>query len=253
MTERTVKALNNVGLGQLRSYLDRLREGHGDEPPYDLLEQAHAVSELSVEVPIRADTFANRWDLGRYVCEVLSPLPGKEIERNKGLWAWLSLFFFEQVCPVGRDGTRRPGRDYRHIPDFGYRHRHQHLVYGPYSVYRRHADASLLLLSGPLHTESMVYHQIASRQDLIANKGVVEAARLLYIDEERGMPKPGCQDPKGGPGTVRRFVRVLQQLDVTYDVYGMSGEDIVGLLPREFDIWRGERGSALDPEVSSSA
>ena len=35
-------------------------------------------------------------------------------------------------------------------------------------------------------------------------------------------------------------MRVMQQLDLTYDIYGMSGADIVELLPTEFDAWRGQ-------------
>jgi len=49
----------------------------------------------------------------------------------------------------------------------------------------------------------------------------------------------------GQPGTLRRFVRLLQQLDLTYDIYGMSGSAIVDLLPPEFDSWRGQRPTLL--------
>lgn len=35
-------------------------------------------------------------------------------------------------------------------------------------------------------------------------------------------------------------MHVLQQLDVTYDVYGMTGQQILSLLPREFERWHGE-------------
>jgi hypothetical protein len=38
---------------------------------------------------------------------------------------------------------------------------------------------------------------------------------------------------------------VLQQLDVNYDVYGMSGKDIVDLLPSEFDGWANRGQTAL--------
>jgi hypothetical protein len=160
------------------------------------------------------------------------------VDRNPGFWAWLSLFLFEQVCPPRPDGGRRPGRDYRHIPEFGYRHRLRHLLYGPYLVYRRHGDLSRLLLSGPVHSESGLYHEIASRQDLIANTGVIEAAMLLYYDSARSGPRAGAQDAKSRPGTVRRFVRVLQQLDLTYDIYGLSGIQILELLPAEFEAWK---------------
>ena len=238
--QRTIRTFNNSGIEHFRAYLNNLRRDIGDEPPYELLDQPNVIAELSVDVVIENKSFATRWAFGRYLCEVLSSIPLREIERNRGLWAWLSLFFFDQVCPPGKDKVRRPGQDYRHIPDFGYRYRHRHLVYGPYSVYRRHEAASILLLSGPPHSENALYHEIASRQDLIANKGVVETALILYLDKKRGVPKQGCQDPKGGPGTIRRLVRVFQQLDVTYDIYGMSGKDIVGLLPNEFDAWREE-------------
>lgn len=234
---QVIRALNSTGIEQFRGYLARLRGGMAADPPLALLQDSNFTSELPVEVQIDAQRIASRLALGRFLCELLSPLPPDAMDRNAGLWAWMSLFFFDQVCPVSRDGGRRPGQDYRHIPDFGYRYRHRHLLYGPYQVYRRHGSLSVLLLSGPLNSESAVYHEIASRQDLIANKGVIEATFSLYMDRKRGTPKLGSQDSKGPPGSIRRFVRVLQQLDVNYDIYGMSGKDMIDLLPSEFDEW----------------
>jgi len=43
---------------------------------------------------------------------------------------------------------------------------------------------------------------------------------------------------KDMPGTLYRFIDVIQQLDLTYDLYSMNGEEILGLLPPEFDRWR---------------
>lgn len=242
---QAIRALNSSGIEQFRRYLARLRDGAAGSPPSSLLQDSTFTSELAVEIQIESQQFASRFALGRFLCEVLSPLPPEEMDRNAGLWAWMSLFFFDLVCPVSRDGGRRPGQDYRHIPDFSYRYRHRHLLYGPYQVYRRHGVLSVLLLSGPVNSESAIYHEIASRQDLIANKGVIEATLSLYMDRKRGAPKHGCQDPKGPPGSIRRLVRVLQQLDVNYDVYGMSGKDIVGLLPNEFDAWANRGQTAL--------
>jgi hypothetical protein len=162
------------------------------------------------------------------------------------------LLYRDQVCPVDDGGTRRPGRDYRHVPEFGYRHRHRHLLLGPYQIYRRHGELSVLLLTGPLHAESGLYHEIASRQDFVANKGVLEAAVMLYLDPKRRRPKPGAQSSHRHPGTVRRFVRVLQQLDVTYDIYGLNGQQILELLPEEFDIWR-PRQKAVFAELHDTA
>ncbi len=234
----TVRALTTLGMERFRAQLERLRKGTHSEPPSELLEGGGYTTELPVEIAIEPREFGSRLELAKYLVDRLGGLDANTAERIPGLWAWLSLYFFEQVCPVGSDGLRRPGRDYRHIPESGYRHRLRHLLYGPYLVYRRHGDVARLLLTGPVHTESGVYHEIASRQDLIANPGVLEAASELYFDSRRNAPKIGAHTTKPQPGTVRRFVRVLQQLDLTYDIYGLRGEQILELLPGEFDAWR---------------
>ena len=242
-----IRAFNTVGIEQFRGYLARLRGGILVDPPRNLLEDSSFTKELPTDIELQAQQFPSRIVLGKYLCEALAVLPPEEVDRNTGLWAWMSLFFFDQVSPVRKDGSRQPGQDYRHIPDFSYRYRHRHLLYGPYQVYRRHGGFSALLLSGPVNSESAIYHEIASRQDLIANRGVIEATLELYMDRKRMAPKQGSQDPKAPPGSIRRFVRVLQQLDVNYDIYGMSGKDISSVLPTEFDSWlnRGQRTLSL--------
>ncbi len=239
-----VRALTPAGLEKFRAYLARLREGAREAPPVALLADPQASAALSAEATVERERFAMRWSVGEYLWRRLAPLPPEEVEGNRGLWAWLSLYYFDQVCPPRAEGVRRPGLDYRHVPDFGFRYRHRHLLYGPYAVYRRHRGHAVLVLSGPLHVEQKIYHEIASRMDLIASRGVLEALNALYLDRARGMPKRGAQATGAGHGTLGRFVRVLQQLDVTYDVYGMPGHAILELLPPEFDAWRAQTALA---------
>ena len=235
-----VRALSPGGVERFRSYLATLRSGGREAPPRALLEDPRASAVLSAEAWIERLQFGTRWGAGEYLWRRLATLPAEDVEGNRGLWAWLSLYYFDQVCPMRPDATRKPGQDYRHVPDFGYRYRYRHLLYGPYAVYRRHRGYAILVLSGPLHIEQQVYQEITSRTDLIASRGVIEALNALYLDRARGLPKRNSQSPSAQPGTLRRFVRVLQQLDVTYDVYGMSGQAILDLLPQEFAAWRGE-------------
>jgi hypothetical protein len=246
---RVLRSLNRLGIDEFRAYLSRLRETGNAEPPRALLDDTAYSHELPVELVIEDRAFSDRYELGRYLAERLGPLRSDTTDHDVGLWAWLSLAMFNQVCPIDGDGKRYPGQDYRHIPDFGYRHRHRHLLLGPFQLYRRHGVTSLLLLSSLVHSESGVYHEIASRQDLIANKGVLDAALMLYLDPKRGRPKAGAQGSLHQPGTVRRFVRVLQQLDVTYDIYGLSGRQLLELLPPEFDMWQPQRAMDLDVRV----
>ncbi len=242
---KSVRALSDAGVERFRAYLAELRSGVTRAPPLQLLDDAGATRELPVETVVELRRFESRLALGVYLHERLAGMDAEDLDADAGLWAWLSLFFFDEVCPVRADGRRRPGQDYRHVPSFEYPTAHRHLLYGPYQVYRRHGVTAALLLSGPPHSESGVYHEIAGRRELIANRGVLDAATLLYYDAARRAPRPGAQGPTSSPGTVRRFVRVLQQLDMTYDIYGLSGRQLLELLPPEFDVWRPQPELAL--------
>jgi hypothetical protein len=251
--ERLARSMNRIGMDRFRSYLAELRKGVVAAPPMELLEDTAYTQELPVDVAVDERSFTDRLAAARHLNGRLKPLGNEITDRDPGLWAWLSLFYFDQLCLASADGTHRPGQNYRHIPEFGYRHRYRHLLFGPFQVYRRHGALAALLLAGPLHSESGIYHEIVSRQDLIANKGVLQAAAMLYLDPRRIRPKPGAQGSHRHPGTVRRFVRVLQQLDVTYDIYGLTGMQILGLLPQEFDAWRpvGKPGFAARGEQAA--
>lgn len=65
----------------------------------------------------------------------------------------------------------------------------------------------------------------------------MEAAYALYFDNTSQKPKRGSL-MKNSPGTLYRFIDVVQQLDLTYDLYSMTGDQILQLLPGEFDRWR---------------
>jgi hypothetical protein len=236
-----LRALNRSGVDRFRQYLDALRSDERPDLPRDLLDDPDQVEELSVDLSVEERKFPTRWGVAKYLSDLLEPLPREEVDDNVGLWSWLSLFYFNQVCPVRDDGSRRPGREYRHVPDFSFRYRNRHLLLGPYQVYRRHGPYAILILSGPLYSENKIYHELASRQDLIVNRGIIEAVNALYLDRQRGMPKRGCQDSKPMPGALQRFIRVLQQLDLTYDIHGMTGDDILELLPEEFNPWKAQQ------------
>lgn len=236
--EVPVRALSTDGIARFAAYLAALREGSCADPPGELLDHPRLTAEAGGAASVVPGPFASRWGLARHLSERLGTLAPEDVDDNVGLWAWLALFYFDQTCPRLGDGTRKPGRDYRHIPDFGFLYRHRHLLYGPFAVYRRHGGYAILVLSGPLHREGGVYQEITSRQDMLASRGVIEALNALYLDRGRGGSKRGAQGKTGAPGTIRRFVRVLQQLDVTYDICGMSGQAILELLPAEFAPWQ---------------
>ncbi|MCU0560568.1 MAG: hypothetical protein MUD16_10305 [Desulfobacterales bacterium] len=237
-----LRKFTDKGLERFRAYLHELGGGAASEPPQGLLADPECAKPVGGRVQLERTAFDSRLALARYLDRTLEDLPERPdaLAGDVHLWSWMSLFYFDQVCPANDKGRRRPGRDYRHIPEPGYPHGHRHLLMGAYLVYTVYEwgeELSKLLLHSVLSVENHFHHEIATRQSFITNRGVMEALHLLYFDDARNRPKRGPIMNRRAPGSLYRFIDVVQQLDVTYDLYSMSGHEIVGLLPAEFALW----------------
>ena len=233
-----LRILNENGLQTFKLYLADLREASTGQPPWEILTDSEYSGRLRGELEVERRVFKDKLEMAKYLHEKFSTLPASQIESNIGLWSWLSLFYFDQVCPMNNSGKRIPGQDSRHILDPEFRRYYRHLLYGPYNIYRLHGEWAPLLLYGPLDKTSKYYEELSSRQGFVTNQGVIEAANMLYFDSRLGRPKYGPGGITRKPGTLLRYIDVVQQLDLTYDLYNMQGEEVLSLLPSEFDEWR---------------
>jgi len=239
-TDMEIRRLTDQGLQAFCGYLANLRAGADTPPPYHLLTGPNTSEVVENSVIIQNRAFKRRLEAAEYFDDVLTGLEIGGIETDVHLWSWLSLYYFDQVCPPDQNARRRPGRDYRHILEPGYRYGHNHLLCGAFLVCTVHGlgyRLSALLLYTPPFIESGFHHQLAGRQNIISNRGIMEAAYLLYYDENSGRPKRGSF-AKANPGNLYRFIDVLQQFDLTYDLFSMRGYEIISILPSEFDRWK---------------
>lgn len=236
-----VRVLNDRGLQDFRKYLAEIREGSTGPPPFHLLTHPRCSEAMADGLAVEGRIFQDRLDAARYLYGIFQRLPHSQVNQNVGLWSWLALYYFDQVSPSDPMGKRTPGQDSRHILDLDSRRYYRHLLYGLFNIFALHGEEAPLLCSGPLHRPSTHYEAIASRQGLVTNQGVVDAAHFLYYDLAKGTVKRGATaTPK--PGTLGRFIDVIEQLDLTHDLYSMTGEEILSLLPPEFDAWQLEPG-----------
>ena len=191
-----IRKLTDKGLMQFRQYLSSLKGDPTGSPPYHILTDPEASIAIDGQVTIEERHFETRLEVAGYLDEVLAKVDTDGIENDIYLWSWMSLFFFEQVCPEDRLKKRKPGRDYRHIPEPGYPYGHRHLLAGAYmvfTVYGLGERLSRLLLHTPPSIESQFHHELATRQSFITNRGIMEAAhrvRFLTLSrlESRGDP-----------------------------------------------------------------
>jgi hypothetical protein len=239
--QTTVKALNDYGIRSFREYLNELKLNPSKEIPVALLddptftESVDGNAEVDNLVPL-----ATRLDAGKYFIKSLSAISESDLDRV-GLWAWLSLFFFDQVCPPNAKGIRKPGEDYRYIPSGGFgKGAHRHLLKIPFMIYRRHEMTGQVLLVSDITAPGNINEEVVSRQKLVSNSSIVEVLDRLYYDKKTNRVKKGIDDKKKvltKKGSLRRFVQVINQFELTYDLYSMNRDSILSLLPEEFDKW----------------
>jgi hypothetical protein len=158
------------------------------------------------------------------------------------LWTALSLCWFDQLCPADANGYRKVDKGYRYVLSSDFRHYYRHLVRSPWQLVRDHGEnAKFLLLARaednhPLRRHGDILEQLGGTQSIIRSQSIIAAAASLYADPATGRPKRGAASKRRG--SIRRFARILRQLDLTYDPSHMSAKEFTALLPSEFDDWK---------------
>lgn len=235
-----MQRLTKTGIARMTAFLDSLTTESPLPYPSDLLESGECAEPFPQLTEIEDRSFRTRLEIAEYLYPKLEGADQAALQRDPGIWSWLALFYFRQLCEKGHGGKYKPGALPRWVlAADSYTRYYRHLIAGPYQIYRAHrADPkrAAALLCNPPGKMGDVVEQIASRQDLVTNPAVVEAATALYVDPVSGRYKRGAGSKLAG--SPRRYAAVLDQLDLTYDLRSMSGERLLTLLPTEFERFR---------------
>lgn len=234
-----LRVMNSQGTEKFRQFISDCRKGIAyPKPNLDSTEFSEEFP-FSCDINVEVD-FRTKLDMAEYLISRFSSIGinREEITSNPGLWTWIAYAWFEFLA-VDRKGHIRPGDDPRYIFTENFRKRYRHLIRMPYDMLSLHGkDASLLFLYGPVNVQGDFVEQALSRIDIYSNTSIVRTFTYLYFDGEKMELKRGAQS-RSRPGNHRRLIDVLKQLELTYDLYSSTSEEIIGLLPSEFDFWRG--------------
>ncbi len=232
-----MRKLNKLGLREFERFILELREGGRNNTP-DYLLTDHSTSEpLEWAVDFEQGSFNTRYDLGIYVTDQLRDIQQQKFLGDVGFWSALGLFWFDQLCKKNADGTRRPSEVYNYILSEKYNHRPRHAVFTTWQLVALYGDDSRFLLSRELPVRGELVEQLMARQYYLSCVGVMRAASKLYYDPDRQTFKKGAA-ARTSAGCIYRFVSWLQQLEVNYDLFSLDQDDLLGLMPREFDRFK---------------
>src|SRR5438067_622944 len=125
---------NEAGISRFRGYLADLRQKPSLPPPWEMLEDAALTTVVPEAIELERPGFALKRDAAVYLHAKLKPFMGQNLFKDSGLWTWLSLYYFDDVCPaVG--AVRAPANDAHYVleADEAWRY-YKHLLATPVRI-----------------------------------------------------------------------------------------------------------------------
>lgn len=235
-----LRKLSESGIRLFEAHIRNLRLGLDETTPWGLLESEEHSESIADGIEVDQKwRFATRYDLGNYLVQSFAGFRLQPYMGDRGFWTWLALLWFEQLCPV-KKGKRNPSQPYNYVLSRNYNHRPRHSVYMTWQLVDRYGEDSRFMLCKDPSTRGELTEQLMARQDILSSDGVVRLASWLYFDPGSGLFKRGAAARKS-PGCVARYIVWLQQLELNYDIFSTTREDLERMLPVEFRKFQAAR------------
>lgn len=231
-----------VGINHFQVMLEACRQDPGTPIPQTALEDDRLTEPVRPTVEVSPGIFQTRREASSYLSKVLSPLAEQYIADNAGLWTWLTLFYFDSVCPL-RNGKRNIKNDYYYIYEpRNPRHFYRHLLFISWRVQSIARDHNRLFLDHSLSSLDKVTSEVMKRLYLTRIPCIFEVLDRIYWDKSRGKARAGITDSEiVKPGDlVHRLPIRIRQLEKTYDLHSLSADQLIVLLGDEFAFKQGK-------------
>ena len=234
-----VRKLTEDGLRDFDQFIVHLRNGNEQNNPAYLLTDPLYSEPIGFEIDVDSDrVFDSRYDMGRHLVERTRDVNLQQLMGDRGFWSWFALLWFDQLCPT-KQRQRKPSQVYNYILSKSYNHRPRHSIYMTWQLVNRYGDAARFMLCKPMDTRGEITEQLMARQEILSSEGAMKLASSLYFDPHAGTFKRGAAARKSA-GCVTRYIAWLQQLQLTFDLYSISADDLAAMLPREFERFRSD-------------
>ena len=254
MTAPTLRRFTDAGLRSWRDYLAEAKADGSAAPPLHLLTDPR-LSEAVADAATPDRRFHSRREAADFLTELLAGLPESRVEKDAGLWGWLTLRYFDSVAPP--EGGRDVLNAYRY--DFEVdnpRHWYRHLLFIGWHAKRTAGGHDRLFLDGPVASLDGPTEKTFASLSLVRIPAAFEVLDRLYWDDRRHRPRKGIVNKAvdSKPGDLNnRLPRRLDQLELTYDLASLDADGLIRLLGEEFSQFDHGGGGGLDFDGEASA
>ena len=248
------RQFNSDGINELKRIFSSARQGYKNTQAAKFTrDNIKAVNALAFDdkltsplsgFHLEADKkFKNRLELGKYLSDVI-PNNSEAVEyQNVGFWSWVSALYLDQILKPNSGGkTFQLWTNPRYIPEhiLSKRRYYRNLCFLPYWICKSHSTetAEFFLMLPPYQHSDIIEQLYADDQSFVAYPGVVDVAKKLYIDPQKGVYRPNTTG-RTTAGSGWRLAKVIcKQWELNYDLQALSSDSIWNLLPAEFNGWK---------------
>lgn len=233
-----IRVFSDLGVNKFRQYIVDLKNNPQTARPDLNVEPYSTEFQPLVEIDENR-IFQTKLEVAEYIKNQMdnAGISREGVLENRNLWTWLAYIWFDQLCPK-KNGNLIPRETAKYICSSDYSDYHRHFIASPFSIYSlNERNNSLLFLYNKPYEHNDFIEQIACKQNIISHGNLIVALHRLYWYESSNRPKRGALS-KQQPGNLRRFKKIIYQLELTYNIYTMSPDEIMNMLPDEFSQWK---------------
>lgn len=235
----SLRRLTPMGIKRAQAFLKYMRE-HADadrRPPKELLygDTFSRPFDATANIQVEQRRFRTRREAGAYLSPLLAPVR-RQVLDDAGVWSWLGIFYFKATAPASLSPTNSTFIFEHGTEDSNAVRSEQqtdrHYLWGSWRLYEQHGESAAFLLDQSISSWDDIAHRSFGSRRVFNSVGVVQSILHLYTNGDRKKRGYGRS-----PGGLRHLMRVLPQLEMTYDVYGMEPEALLRILPEPFRRW----------------
>lgn len=228
-----IRRFNEAGGGEYEKWLISMKEDDEQDIPDHLLEDDEYTEVIDGEIEDRE--FLNTREFGQYVNGILN----ESYLRDYGMWNWLSCYYLKYFLPIKNNSRQKPGSIDRYVVAEKRAYAgdpfRRHLAALPALFTRAHEGENevldVILSQTHLGTWGDMQEQALATQEYYYSRPILRTLHRLYYDTNNRKLKPRAASD------VRRFVEVVGSLGYTHNFTNITVDQLLELLPSEFDRW----------------
>ena len=257
--KQEIYIFNDDGLKLFRDFIViNSQKGKGDFIiPSDLLTTPGLIEPLSAPRFIdldKAQTFSSRYDLSKYLFDLLHQTITEQEKFSQGIWEWLTLFYFSMFVGDGNWKLRRMD-NYIYMPSKLAREKYgcpispnydenvatdsRHCIRASYLAYEAFGKNAKVLLeakSGPAYRGEMA-EQLLSRRWIKDYPQIMEAAMKSSMNSDGSQKPVWLVNHKGSlePGSLRSYIARVDNFMYSHNFDKIDSKELKKLLGAEFN------------------